>query len=684
MEKRTFRLGCMIASLLVLVLLVAGGGWWFFRSQSSQADSPPISPINVFIISPSSGDEFNAGDFASVSVQAFAPVDIQKLELFVDGVSLGVVSDSPLNASWTWQAWPIGIHTLVAQATAADGQVGQSQTVIVSVLADNDTITVAADDGQTLDQVGAGFGIPPDQITGANPHIDPSQPLKDGQPVKIPVGGAGAGNGSGGGSGQTPPGGVEIPEDVSIPVLINWQFQPNEPVDKSYCYTSEGDGNWAKIPKNPFEFFKGGQVNYPQYNFNPTGDELVIQVQCWGWLGDALKFLGEGNTKLNLGKAPEQVKVTGAGFQLVGMPNFKPKPEKLMGGSGFLVPDPYALREPSDAADCTSHGNPILSGFVCNTLLSAPVKEYIVLEWEWQPKTCWPIPGLDCTWLNDIAGYSIYEIDPLTTAEKKLKDINNPSQKVTALPLPWGFRCYAVEAYAVHPENMSKVVSLRATYCPNKPPQPEKITLAPIHWITTGGQWIQSGDCDSYGLADYYVLLNQKNGFGNQPGEVLVGSYIVDDNDADCFRQGDYSGGVEFAGPVLPTGAVVQKALLKFSDLHTDYGSSGVATNFKLFCVGGAGKAKQDWTGQGSAIHFFGDDILLWYAYLNPMTSLSGWDHTPEVDVTSAVNTWIKNPGQNHGFILTPDSAPNPVVDGHGECLSQVGNFQLEIYYFAP
>ena len=680
MNKRTLRWGCILSGLVILVLLMAVGGWWFFSSQSSLTDSPPLSPVNVFMISPASGDELNAGDFASVSIQAFAPEAIQSAELFVDGVSLGVVSDSPQNASWSWQAWPVGIHTLVAHASMVDGQTGQSQTVIVSVLASADTMKVAAQEGQTLDQVGGNFGVPPDQMASANPNIDPTQPLKDGQPVQVPVGGKGAGNGSGSGSEQTQPEGVGGAGGGFIPILINWQFKPTDPVDKSYCYTSPGDGTWEKLPKEPFKFFFSDlQTQYLADPLLIKPGETIIKVQCWGWLGNALKFLGEGETKFDLSQQPEQVMVNSAGFQLVGLPQFKPPPQKFTGGGQLTVPPPFAMREPKDTAECLDHKGNLV---ICDQSLNAQVKSEIVLEWEWQPKTCWPIGN--CVWVNDIDGYYVYEIDPLNNTQQYMKEVIPPAAKVVALPLPWGYRCYGVKAYAEGPELGGQIVSEMTTYCPDKPPQPEKTVLAPINWLTTGGQWIQSGDCDDYGLADNYVLLNQKNGFGNQSGEVLVGSYIVDDDGADCFRQGDYSGGVEFATPVLPTGAVIQKALLKFSDLHTEYGSSGVATNFKLFCVDGVGKAKQDWVGQGSPIHFFGDNILLWSAYLDPITSVSGWDHTPEVDVTYAVNNWIKNPGQNHGFILTPANAPGPSGDGHGECLSQVGNFQLEIYYFAP
>ncbi len=103
----------------------------------------------------------------------------------MDGQSLGVVDDSPESASWTWQAWPMGIHTFSARATTADGKIGQSQTVIVNVLQGNSPMQVPAGEGQTLEQIGADFGVPPDQMAGANPKVDPSQPLPGGQPVQF-------------------------------------------------------------------------------------------------------------------------------------------------------------------------------------------------------------------------------------------------------------------------------------------------------------------------------------------------------------------------------------------------------------------------------------------------------------------------------------------------------------------
>jgi len=678
MKKPFSRWGCLVGGSLILLLLLAGGGWLFFRSQNSATDSPPASQVFVFLLSPTSGDELQAGDFVPIAVQAVAAEAIISTEFFVDGQSLGVVNDEPQDTSWTWQALSVGIHTLSARATSADGQVGQSQTVIVNVLARDGLIKIPAEEGQTLEQIGAGFGLSPDQMADANPHVDPNQPLQDGQPVHIPAGGAGAGNGSGNGGGATQPENGETINEF-IPILINWQFQSNEPVDKSYCYTSTGDGNWRKMPKNPFDFFNEGPVNYPQYDFTLNGGVDIIQAQCWGWLGGVLKFLGEGEAEFDILQPPGELMINGDGFILLGMPQYKPPLLNPTGGGGLMtIPPPYALREAESYSECDSHG---VSAAPCSIYWTSQVTQNILLIWEWQSEICWP--G-NCKYgINEIDGYYLYEIDQLTNTQKYMKEVNNPGQKAALLPLPWGYRCYGVKAYVEGPEYGGQIVSEIATYCPGQSLQTETIVLNPTDWLTTGGQWIQDGDCDTYGTGDAYLLANADSGFGNT-AEVLVGSYIVDDDDEDCFRQGDYSGGVKFGQPVLPRNAVVQKAILKFSEVFTDYGASGVATNYKLFCIGGVSKAKQNWTGLNGGSHFVGKNVLLSSAYNSPLTSLSGWDSTPEVDVTSVINTWIKYPQQNHGFILTPASAPKPAVDGSGSCESGVGNFQLEIHYFVP
>ena len=669
MKKQTPLWVRLFSILFIIVILAAAGAWGYLRWRNQSADTGPTSPVLVFILSPASGDDVQAGDYVPVTIKAVAPAGVQSSELFVDGKSLGIVSDSPGEAAWTWQAPTAGVHSLTAKASATDGQVGQSQTVIVNVLAGSGMLQIPAEENQTLIQIGQEFGVPADQMAGANPHVDPSQPLPDGQPVQVP-GGGGTGGESPAGDGT--PGGLPT-------ISILWEFKLSEPVDRSYCYISSGGGEWQKMPSEPFQFFLGQDNFYTQMDLFVQEQVNVLQMECWGWTGEALRFFGQASTSFDISQPNEHLVATGQAFQFTGIPSI-PIPEQKFTSLNNIKP-PFALREPSNASDCSAHSNPILGPFICNTLMAAKVKEFIILEWEWEPESfCW---GGNCNYgINDIDGYHIYQIDPLTQAETYLKDVTNPNQKVTAIPLPWGAKCYGVSAYVNSPGIQD---SDMAKYCPGQAPAPQKLTITnPMEWITTGGQWISSGDCDGYGGLDYYKGDNQENGFGNQAGQVLVGSYLVDDEDADCYREGNYSAGIKFnlQQPELSPGIYIQKAVLKFSKVALSYGAPGLASPKPTTCVASVGYSKLDWSGLGNTIHFSSKSLSS-SLYNIPLSSL-GQFAAPSLDVTQLVRGWFEHPENNHGFILVPAAAPYPPEDGTGKCLSELGNFQLVIEYYAP
>lgn len=663
MKKQSIRWGCLLGILLMLFLAVGGGGLWLLRSSPPAFDAPLDSSIFVYITSPASEDEINAGDYLTVTAQVVAPDPIASIELFVDGKPFGS-GNPPDSAAWTWQATSLGIHTFTARAANTKGETGNSQTVVVNVLAGNGVIQVTAEENQTLIDIGSGFGVPPDEMQKENPKLDPNAPLPDGQPVKIPIG-------------QGEPGGGSAPGgDLGyIPFYITWQFIPLQPVDKSYCYTSKGDGVWEKLPKPPFNFFNDFEP-YKQFGALKPGQNQVIQMQCWGWLGGVLKFLGQGETQFDAQKPPAEITIAGDGFKLTGLPKLPEGAVIPFTGGGGALPPPFAVREPSSVADCTAHGDPIVAGFLCPGIMNAKIKQSIILEWEWKPEACWP--GFCKYGVGKIAGYGVYEIDPATQSKKFLADVHPSAMRVAFIPLPWGAKCYGVEAYVDQP---GMGVSEMATYCPGTPPSAQKITLTPTQWLTTGGQWIQDGDCDDYGGADSYKLKNQNSGFGNLGGQVLVGSYIVDDDD--CYREGDYSAGVKFDLSLsLPPNAVIQNAELRYSKIFIDYGATGVAAPQPQSCVKNIGKAKKDWSGLSAGIHFDNGISLNSSAYNTALTSVS--DFFNQANVTQAVIDWQKNPANNYGFILAPTGAPHPSGDGSGECLSGLGNFQLDVYYFVP
>jgi len=155
-----------------------------------------------------------------------------------------------------------------------------------------------------------------------------------------------------------------------------------------------------------------------------------------------------------------------------------------------------------------------------------------------------------------------------------------------------------------------------------------------------------------------------------------VGSYLYT---GDCFEQGDYSSAVKFANPVLPPGAILQKAVLKFTKLFTEYSATGKALGVAPYsCVAAIGTVKQVWNGFNTTEHYSSH-----YLNASPFASISPWG-APVVDVTPVVNNWLQNSSSNNGFVLMPLPAPEPEEGGEGRCLSDLDNFQLEIYYFAP
>jgi LysM repeat protein len=670
MKKPAFWWGCLLVGVFALLLLAAAGGWWYLRTRNRTTSKEAPPALSVFLLAPANGSEATAGDILQAEAQTIAPVPVQSVELFVDGEPVSS-AESAEDPAWTWRALPAGIHTMFARATAG-GETGQSPTIILNVLPSEDPLQVTAGEGDTLEQVGAGFGIPPDQMIAANPHLSPGVPLADGQPVQVPSPDTNPPDDGGNASpaNNTP----ELPL-LKVPA-ITWKFTPSGPVDKSYCYTSTGGGIWQKMPTDAFEFFGGGPTSYMQTGIPMAGDQVILQAQCWGWLGGVLKFLGQGETGLKLQDGSQEVMISAEGFSLVGTPKLPPVP--TLGGGGVIVPPPFALREPADAADCSAHSHPLLAPFICKTLLSQPVKQYTFLEWEWQPKTCW---GGDCGYAGEIAGYRVYALDPITSSKVLLKEVTNPAQKIVALPLPWGPAppCYSVTAYV---DNPAVADSVAASYCPGLyQSQPQKVTLTPTDWITTGGNWIDQ-NCEEFGALDPYIDVNQTSGFGNNTGEVFVGSDLLDSGD--CFQQADYSGAVKFAQPGLPPGVVIQNAVLRFTKAFSDYGADGWSSNAAPFCASGLSRALQSWTGQVTANHFVGTNFLMTKSYNSPITSIPEAGNSYQVDVSATVKNWMKHPETNHGFILNPDAAPEPSGDGYGRCFSGVSNFQLDIYYFAP
>ena len=674
MEKNKTKITVFISLALLLLLLTTFGAWWFLRDSNATNQPSSSNSTLVFIMSPASGEEVNAGDIISVQVKAPSSSVITQVDLLVDGKTLGSITESSQPYYWSWQALPVGIHTLLAKATTGDGEEYTSQTVVVNVLQDDGIIDSVAIEGETLGEIGEKFGVSIIEMGEVNPVIPTDAPLKDGQKVKIPV--------------KPKEPATDSPSDETNPdaasgkfPIIIWKIIPKIPVDKSYCYLKSGAENWVKIPKKPFTYLLSDKMSYSQLVETIPAEKIALTVNCWGWIGETLKYLGESKTDYDpyLPQAP--LEFNGEHFTVSAIPKMPIKPENFLNKSLLKVPPPFAVREPKTVKECLKHHDNLLAGLVCENLLNAKVKQYNVLVWEWTSKFNWP--G-NTQWVDKIDGYNVYEINPVTKSEKLLAVVTNPKQKVTAVPIPWGSACYGVKAFV---NDAAIPLSPISTYCPGGQPVMEKISLSPTDWITTGGNWMSAGGSEDMGSASafQYYILNNFPQFGNQDAEVFVGAKIIDEDG--LYSEENYAGGVKF-NMALPPGIVIQKAVLKYSIPLMKYGATGLAAPTPSSCVSTIGKATQPWSGLTYPNHYT-DSISVSALNKNlPIVSLSPF-MANEVDVTAIVDAWTLHPNLNYGMVFTPVSAPTPNDGGSGDggtgmCLSAMSNFSLDIYYLAP
>lgn len=651
LRRRVWALGA-IGAILLGGLAVWGIGRVVGDGNTEAPNRPESVPVLVYLLSPTAGSAPDAGDTVAVTVQATAADGVANTEVFVDGRSLGAVDGPADREEWDWLAWPAGVHTVQARATDTNGVTAQSPAVIVNVRAQSSDLVITPADGQRLDDVAAAYDLPAEIVVAANPQFSPTHVFGAGDTVRLPV--AAPAQAAGG-----------IADGSAAPQIVTtWTVQTPAATEQAYCYVSTGL-SWERVPAEPFRFFTGdGQQTYPDTREGLVRSGAALRSQCWGWVGGVLTYLGDGEMDDVYRGDPAGATIATDAFTLVGQPELSIPVEQFTAGGGpKSIPPPYAVRETSDVGECTKHHGNLLAGFICDALLNAPLKEFRILVWEWSSDQCW---ANEC--VDDIDGYRVYQVPSLGSPDATLVGtITNPGQRVLAVPLFLGYTCYGVDAYSDDPAVEASTIS---TFCPGEEPVTESISLSLEQWLTVGGTWIQDGDCDTYGSATF-------QGLGTTP-KVKVGSYIVDDDEEDCYREGDWRVHLKFASPVLAPGAVVQSAELRFHDAGTQYDATALATNEKPLCASAVRRADSEWTASVPPSHWVKSLPLT----PGPQVATVGW--APAVDVTGTVGKWVENPATNHGLMLMPRSAPHPLADGAGSCISFLDGFVLDLTYFTP
>jgi hypothetical protein len=451
----------------------------------------------------------------------------------------------------------------------------------------------------------------------------------------------------GGPQAETPAGAV-----VSGPprLSILWNIETLAAVDRSYCYATDGSGAWERLPRDASIFFEGAQGVYAQ--LLPATRNTQIHVECWGWLGDELEFLGEGQVAFDITESPGSVVIRADGFDLTGeltIPSLPP----AVSGLDARIPAPYGVRKPLNAGDCAAHGLPADQ---CDFLLNTAHPAYLVLEWEWRAPFC---VGAACNKVGALDGYRLYVVDPATGGASFAGEIGSRSERVGVYPLAPGSRCYGVRAFVNAPAFAESEMTM---HCPG-PPKSETRVIEPEYWLTTG----------------------QLNEAWYDAFEVPLGAVVV--SASNYVNEVRSSAGVKFSPQPLPPGGVLHRAVLRFSVLFLQEDAGGSASTVDSFCVATLGRATQNWSGlSGGDNHYVtGVNLLASPEYDAPMDSLPELvGRAVEVDVTPLVSAWLQDPSANHGLILAPRRFSTAGSEGGAFCNSVEGDFRLEIEYLMP
>jgi hypothetical protein len=639
-------------------------------------------PILVDFIQPASGEQVNLGESLPVTVQAIGEQPIVGLQLHMDGAPLADQSVQggamqPVQHTWIWQAASPGLHVFTARASDSSGRVGESSqlALFVSELGSPPNQTTLPG-GQSLASFSEQAGIPLDELAGANPGLDPDQPLPGGTPVNLPV-----------------PEGVLTGGDpnalpaVQNPQLVPFvaQFSTDLPVDMSYCYQSNGGGLWQRAPAGEFEFIPGssGPLQLMGW-YSPGAETLALLLECWGWQGGELVPLGSGEAEFSPLDTPQVLTLVGVHFTAAGeLPEMKPLADP---GEG-TIPPPSNLRDTEDSSVCAAHFGNAMAKFVCDGILNSPIKQYNILVWDWTEGFCWG--GGECQWMNEIDGYRLYQSPYVPGLSQPIKTIKDPDQKASAVPLPWGPACYVATAYALLPDGSGIQESGPSNaWCPGQSPSDLFYTVLSYE---TGQKLITS--------ADFFDIMCDHGHTGTEPfnlgaAEVLVGVQVHNFGSDDCLLQHYWAAGVrfDFSSLPLPDTISIQSAVLHFSQGKSAFNAGeGVATNFGTpLCTTDLGLSTVDfynWDPQQAAL-----GQLPFLAFnATPYQSLPWWYPPVEVNVTGIVDNWIHHPETNRGFVIVGGQGSleaKGLLDAGNDiqlCWNHINGITLEIdYYLIP
>jgi len=197
------------------------------------------------------------------------------------------------------------------------------------------------------------------------------------------------------------------------PVLVASLFSITPALQPAmgYCYYSFDDMHWQRHPADPDTFLPPGADGFGLdglgefASINDDAGPVKLAVECWGWIGGALNFLGEWETYSGDGGPPSDTdpaidigidpRITTPDFQI----------EHFIPTASFRVPVPtvWIGRGAQQCADWSNIPNPIILGLICGDV--ADDIDFAV----WDLLPCLSFGQATCFGPDDITKYRVYD-----------------------------------------------------------------------------------------------------------------------------------------------------------------------------------------------------------------------------------------------------------------------------------
>lgn len=432
-----------------------------------------------------------------------------------------------------------------------------------------------------------------------------------------------------------------------------------QPVDNIYCYLSVDDGPWTRIPPGVNTFItptKPGEFDVSQYlkslTPSPPPPKITLHLECWGWKGDTLIYLGEATETISQG----DVKIIAQEFLLEGF--------LVQNANGYFT-DPNIARPLNaqmtvDPQECIKRAPPgpfskIAFGILC---ASGANNGYQFLTWDWSPNGC---PSGNC--IKDIDGYHVY-IQYIGNEPKLIDTINDRNQKVAILP---------PKSAPMFPPNFFARAFKGSSESEDSNQAQSKATQAKMTLPAESTAWrkiYQASPSDE-------CLFSDPINIGLPPqGQIFAGFYHYYDDNKKCEKVNHfYRGAIWF--DVSKIKGKIAEAKLQYRWTGGDlYNGPNFPTVSLPSCARTLMLGAEDWRGKdygNQPVQIPGVDYMdLGWVIVKP-----GID-TLEFDVTSAVKQWsLGTP--NYGFVFRGYDESLPATNNG--CYSYYADFALKVTY---